>query len=86
MKVYQVEYRAVVTVVEQDMGRAALEGAALIKDNPHLLSVRAVHERNPASEHPGPKYSQRDSVVANTRILEKQKSLQMSQVFFGVCT
>ena len=66
MKVYQVEYRAVVTVVEQDMGKAALQGAALIKDNPHLLSVRAVHERNPTSEHPGPKDSQRDSVVANT--------------------
>ena len=86
MKVYQVEYRAVVTVVEQDMGKAALQGAALIKDNPHLLSVRAVHERNLASEHPDPKDSQRDSVVANTRILEKQKSLQMSQVFSGVCT
>jgi hypothetical protein len=31
MKVYEVEYRAVVTVVEQDMGKAALQGAALIK-------------------------------------------------------
>ena len=86
MKVYQVEYRAVVTVVEQDMGKAALQGAALIKDNPRLLSVRAVHERNLASEHPGPKDSQRDSVVAKTRILEKHKSLQMSQVFPVVCT
>jgi hypothetical protein len=86
MKVYQVEYRAVVTVVEQDMGKAALRGAALIKHNPHLLSVRAVHERNPASEYPSPKDSKRDFVVANTRILEKQESLQMSQVFSLVCT
>lgn len=26
--------------------RAALRGAALIKDNPHLIFVRAVHERD----------------------------------------
>jgi hypothetical protein len=64
MKVYEVEYRAVVTIVEQDMGKAALRGAALIKDNPHLISVRGIHERNLACENPGPKDSKRDSMVA----------------------
>jgi hypothetical protein len=46
MKVYEVECLAVITLAEQDMETAALHGAALIKDNPHLVSVRAVHERN----------------------------------------
>ena len=46
MKFYEVEYRAVVTLAEVDMEKAALHGAALIKDNPHLVYVRAVHERN----------------------------------------
>ena len=46
MKVYEVEYRAVVTLAEMDMEKAALHGAALIKDNPHLVYVKAVHERN----------------------------------------
>jgi hypothetical protein len=64
MKVYEVEYRAVVTVVEQDMGKAALQGAALIKDNPHLICVRGVHERNPLGNILGRRDSQRDSVVA----------------------
>ena len=46
MKVYQVEYRAVITLAAQDMQKAALQGAAVIKNNPHLIYVRAVHERN----------------------------------------
>ena len=46
MKVYEVECLAVITVEEEDMETAALHGAALVKDNPHLISVRAVHERN----------------------------------------
>jgi hypothetical protein len=46
MKVYEVEFLAVITLADQDMETAALHGAALIKDNPHLISVRAVHERN----------------------------------------
>ena len=46
MKVYEVEYRAVITLAEVDMEKAALHGAALIKDNPHLVYVIAVHERN----------------------------------------
>jgi hypothetical protein len=54
MKVYQVEYRAVITLAAQDMQKAALQGAAVIKDNPHLIYVRAVYERNfePAGENP----------------------------------
>jgi hypothetical protein len=46
MKVYEVECLAVITLTEQDMQTAALHGAALIKDNPHLISVRAVREKN----------------------------------------
>jgi hypothetical protein len=46
MKVYEVECRAVIIVAAQDMQQAALHGAAVIKDNPHLINVRAVHERN----------------------------------------
>ena len=46
MKVYEVEYRAVITLAAEDMQRAALYGAAVIKDNAHLIYVRAVHERN----------------------------------------
>jgi hypothetical protein len=40
--------------------------AADIKDNPHLIYVRAVHERNfgPTGENPSPKNSQKDSIVA----------------------
>ncbi len=46
MKVYEVEYRAVITLAAKDMQRAALEGAAFIKENPHLIRLRAVHEKN----------------------------------------
>jgi hypothetical protein len=41
-----VEYRAVIALAAQDMQKAALQGAAFIKDNPRLLYVRAVHERD----------------------------------------
>jgi hypothetical protein len=40
MKVYQVECRAVVTVSEQDLEKAALHAAALLKDNLDLFYVR----------------------------------------------
>ena len=55
MKVYEVEYRAVITLAAEDMQKAELYGAAVIKDNAHLIYVRAVHERNvePALEDPG---------------------------------
>jgi hypothetical protein len=66
MKVYDVEYRAVITLAAQDMQKAASHGAAVIKDSPHLIYVRAVHERNvePAWEDPSPQNSQKDSIVA----------------------
>jgi hypothetical protein len=46
MKVYQVECRAIITLAAQDMQKAALYGAAVIKDNLHLIHVKAVQERN----------------------------------------
>jgi hypothetical protein len=46
MKTYEVECRAVITITALDMQEAASHGAAAIKDNPHLIYVRAVHERN----------------------------------------
>jgi hypothetical protein len=51
MKVYEVEYRAVITLAALDMQKAALQGAAVIKHNPNLFHLRAVHERisQPAS-------------------------------------
>jgi hypothetical protein len=54
MKVYEVECRAVIKLAAEDMQKAALYGAAVIKDNPDLIYVRAVHERNfePAGEDP----------------------------------
>ena len=66
MKVYEVEYRAVIILAAQDMQKAALQGAAVIKDNPHLIYVRAIPERNrePAWEDPSPRNSQKDSMVA----------------------
>ena len=66
MKVYEVECRAVVTLAAQDMQKAALHGAAVIKDNLHLIYVTAVQERNfkPAREIPDQKNSQNASIVA----------------------
>jgi len=66
MKIYEVECWAVITLAEKDMEKAALRGAALIKDNPHLISVRAVHERDfeAVREDRGPKNWQQDSMVA----------------------
>jgi hypothetical protein len=64
MKVYEVECRAVITLAAQDMQKAALQGAAVIKANPHLIYVRAIHEREPASEDPSPKNSEKGPVVA----------------------
>lgn len=46
MNVYEVEYRAVVTLAAQDMQKAASQGASVIKLNPHLFHLRAVHEKN----------------------------------------
>ena len=49
MKVYQVEYRAVITVEAHDLQKAALNAAAAIKKNPDLILLRAAHEINPQS-------------------------------------
>jgi hypothetical protein len=56
MKVYEVECRAVIKLAAEDMQKAALYGSAVIKENPHLIYVRAVHERDfePAGEDPRP--------------------------------
>jgi hypothetical protein len=59
MKVYQVECRAIITVAAPDMQNAASHGAAVIKENPHLIFVRAVRERN--SE---PAWADRSSTIS----------------------
>jgi hypothetical protein len=66
MKVYEVECGAMVTLTAQDMQKAALHAAGLIKENLHLIYVKAVHERNfePAGESPSAKASQKDPIVA----------------------
>ena len=55
MKLYEVEFRAVITLAAQDMQKAVLHGTGVIKDSPHLIYVKAVHERNfkPAGEDSG---------------------------------
>jgi hypothetical protein len=49
MKVYQVEYRAIITVEAHDLQKAALNAAAAIKENPDLILLRAAREINPQS-------------------------------------
>jgi hypothetical protein len=44
MKVYQVECRAIITLAASDMQEAVLRSSGIIKENPHLLRVRGVHE------------------------------------------
>jgi hypothetical protein len=56
MKVYEVECRAVITVTAEDMQKAALYGEAVIKDNTHLIYVRAVHERDLNRTADGPRH------------------------------
>jgi hypothetical protein len=45
MKVYEVEYRVVITFAAEDMQKATLHGAAVIKDNAYVMWVKAVHEK-----------------------------------------
>lgn len=54
MKVYQVEYRALITVEAYDLQKATLEAAAVIKENPDLIHLRGAHEINSEStwKHP----------------------------------
>jgi hypothetical protein len=79
MKVYEVD-GVVITLAAQDMQKAALHGAALIKDNPHLIYVRAVHQMNlePAWEDPSPKNSQKDSMLQSDPQLGGQDRLDSS--------
>src|SRR5271165_1473489 len=46
MNVYEVEFRAVITLAAQDMQKAALHGTRVIRDSPHLIYVKAVYEKN----------------------------------------
>jgi hypothetical protein len=52
MKLYEMELRAVITLAAQDMQKATLHGTWVIKESPHLIYVKAVHERDfkPAGE------------------------------------
>jgi hypothetical protein len=56
----------VIIVIEQDVENAALPGAAIRMHNPHLISVRAVHEKNfePNRQYPSWKDSQQDLLAA----------------------
>ncbi len=69
MKVYDVECRAVITLAAQDMQQAALRGPAVIKDNPHLIYVRAVRERHfePAGEDPRVEHVSANRNLAGSR-------------------
>jgi hypothetical protein len=64
MKVYQVECRATITLAASDMQEAALRSAMVIKDNPHLILVRGVHEITLEAtwRDPSQKSSQKDSI------------------------
>ena len=55
-----------IIVIEQDVENAALPGAAILMHNPHLISVRAVHEKNfePNRQYPSWKDSQQDLLAA----------------------
>jgi hypothetical protein len=46
MKIYEAEYRGVITLAAEDMQKATLYGAAVIKDNAHLICVKAAHEKS----------------------------------------
>ena len=63
MKVYQVEYRAVITVEAHDLQKAALNAAAAIKENPDLILLRAAHEINSESTWKYPRRLQKDSCL-----------------------
>jgi hypothetical protein len=74
MKVYEVECGAVISLTAQDMQKAALYGVAAIKDNPHLIYVKAVHERKlePAREDAGAKTVRRRVEVESQNINSSQ--------------
>jgi hypothetical protein len=49
MKLYQVEYRAVINVEADDLLTAELDASAFIKENPHVIRVRGAREINCAA-------------------------------------
>ena len=55
-----------IIVIGQDVENAALPGAAILMHNPHLISVRAVHEKNfePSRQYPSWKDSQQEVLAA----------------------
>jgi len=50
MKLYQVEYHAVITVEADDLETAELGATAFVKENPHVIRVRGAHEINRAPQ------------------------------------
>ena len=55
MKLYQVEYRAVITVEADDFAAAELFATAFIRENPHVIRIRGAREINhaaPARQNP----------------------------------
>jgi hypothetical protein len=50
MKLYQVEYQAVITVEADDLETAELGATAFVKENPHVIRVRGAREINRAPQ------------------------------------
>jgi hypothetical protein len=50
MKVYQVEYRTVITVEADDLATAEMGATAFLKENPHVIRVIGIHEINRSEE------------------------------------
>jgi hypothetical protein len=50
MKLYQVEYQAVITVEADDLETAEIGATAFVKENPHVIRVRGAHELNRAPQ------------------------------------
>jgi hypothetical protein len=49
MKLYQVEYRAVITVEADDFAAAELGATAFIRENPDMIRIRGAREINHAA-------------------------------------
>ena len=67
MNVYEVEFRAVITLAAQDMQKAALHGTRVIRDSPHLIYVKAVYEKNfkPTGEFGKDPYAQAQELASH---------------------
>ena len=71
------ECRAVITLAAQDIQKAALHAAAAIKNNPHLIYVKAVHEKCELSGkldrgHDGARRNDLESEASPQFILERE--------------